>query len=315
MGNDTILMATMTFTISALLCVVPKILTKIKHVKTAFPYMTVFSAGLMLSVILQDFIPHLTSDGCHSSNTKICPVHKKTISKCPDDCSAKQKSLDDHHHDHKHHDHSSGAHSHFNYGFLIAGVTFIFLLGIDSIVLKHSHCDNRDLIENHHLHDHDKFGSCNTESLKYSTSKLQAFVFLISLSVHSFFEGLVFNGSGSMKTYEIGVLIHKALESFALGVTIFSTKFSKVTIFLLIFVYSLLTPLGIVLANGISLNHITENIFNGLALGSTLFIIFVEMIPPNFHSSDDNIAKVAVLFAGYSLTSLVIFLMHLNNSV
>lgn len=263
--------ASLIFVSSLGFCFLPKIIQSFKPVKKIYSFITIFSAGFMLGIMLLELMPEL-----------------------------KLK--------HSHHSHSVFQNLKEHAGFLTAGLSFILLLGIDSVILNHNHCEN-EIANNHDLHTHDKLGTCNVESLKYVNSKLQTFIFVLAISLHSFFEGLVFNGTPS--TYEIGIILHKLLESFALGVAVFDTKFSFWHSFSLLIIYSLLTPLGIIIGKQYQKsNEMLECIFNGLAMGSMLFIVCIEMIPTSFHSSEKNLPKILVLSFGFLLTASIILLTH-----
>ncbi|KAG0439963.1 Zinc transporter ZIP1 [Dictyocoela muelleri] len=268
-----ILSSTLVFIGSLLFCLLPRLFNKLKIIKIIFPYITVFAAGFMLSIMLVDFIPEMI---CNSRN---------------------------------HHDHEDFYFIKMNrffelLGFIVAGISFILLLGLDSIVLHHNHCEN-EIKLNHDLHSHNKIGTCNTDSLRYITSSTQAIIFVMAISIHSFFEGLAFEGSSLM--FEIGIIFHKILESFALGVTVYSSNFSEFISLLLLTIYSFLTPLGMILGKNFGKTDSTFSVISkGLALGSILFIVCVEMIPPNFHSgSKNNLSKVVTLAAGYLISSIV----------
>ncbi|KAF7683028.1 Zinc transporter ZIP1 [Astathelohania contejeani] len=282
MDSSLLILSSTTFILSLVICIIPKQLIKVKSIKKVFPYITIFAAGFMLAVLFLDLIPHL-----NEPDVKVCKIHGKD--KCPSSCVEKH-----HKHDHK-----------LNVGMFVAGCSFIFLLAIDSILLQHSHCDNKEAIRNHSLHTHDSIGTCNTEGLKYVTSKIQAFIFILAISIHSLFEGLAFHKDSS-KTYEVSILFHKALESFALGFTIFTTDFSFSMGLALAGFYSILTPLGMFIGN---VNWGISKIFDGLALGSMVFIVFVEMLPPSFHSKDGNsVVKILTLGLGYLITAVVIYM-------
>ncbi|KAM0688531.1 hypothetical protein COBT_000214, partial [Conglomerata obtusa] len=219
----------------------------------------------MLSVMLVDFIPHLIS---HEHKTIMCPLHSHNEyysckkNHTPDeeeelrkieeknkilpnsDNKEVNKDLSGNNDTAKKKAHCSHNHGHFNYGLFTAGLAFILLITIDSLVLNHSHCDNKHAIDDHTQHSHDSFGTCNTKVLKYTTSMTQAIILILALSIHSFFEGLAFSKQNAARTFEIGILIHKVLESFTLGVTMASSKFDFKSNLILSAAYSILTPLG-----------------------------------------------------------------------
>lgn len=395
MFTETLILSTIIFVVSLFLAYLPSKITSTRFLKSIYPFITIAAAGFMLAMLLMDFVPHVAgkcSKHNHSYDHKshtlencsdplTCPEHK-------DEILSERKKGHDHSHDHH------KPHLPFfidNFGFFVAGLAFILLLGIDSMLLQHSHCDNDDIVymndginhgphqheychihgddeksiekeevekpkqeeleiekssrvvpsqgeknqnaaQNHtkthsHDHKHKDFhleGSCNTSALKNKKGKLQAIIFIIALSIHSLFEGLAIKASSSgwldIGIFEIGIIIHKALESFALGFTICMADFTQTYKIILMTVYSTLTPLGIFIGyffriikfskEAFKVKHIINASCNGLALGSILFIVCVEMIPPNFHSKGADFTKISVLTFSYLLTATLIYLSH-----
>ncbi|RVD93363.1 divalent heavy-metal cation transporter [Tubulinosema ratisbonensis] len=276
-------MALTFFVVSLTLSMVPFLFNKVRKVKKFFPNLIIFSAGMMLSVALNDLIPHLAVEHDHSG-----------------------KSGHSHNHSHEHGHKCSGGHEHkFNRGLFLAGLVFVVLLAVDTLMLKHKHCESEKLEDHkknthgdHKDHKHDETDCC-TDAIKYSTSKIQAFIFVLMISIHSFLEGL---GIQSMKTI-IALLVHKVIESISIGITIFTANFDFTFALLLNTTYSLLTPLGLLFKNLPILNK-AEWFLNGCALGSMFFIVFVEMIPPHFHGKGSPIRKIVFLGTGYTISSL-----------
>ncbi|ELQ75037.1 Zinc (Zn2+)-Iron (Fe2+) Permease (ZIP) Family [Trachipleistophora hominis] len=325
---DFFVLSTLIFITSLILCLIPRSLSRIDNIKKFYPHITVFAAGFMLAMLLLDFIPHVAGICKHGNSPHNSAHHSISECKNPLKCdlhkndehtSGNEGNKHDEHHHHDHgHDHSSGFFGQ-NLGFLIAGCAFIFLLSIDSIVLHHSHCDNDKIVQmndglNHgahgHSHTHDQIGTCNTSAIKETKSKIQAIIFILALSLHSLFEGLAINKQRTFGIFEVGIIVHKMLESFALGFTVHMAEFSFAYTIVLITVYSMLTPLGMAIAYFLPFNKMLNTACNGLALGSILFIVCVEMIPPNFHSKSSDFIKIASLASGYVITAIIIYCMH-----
>ena len=129
-----------------------------------------------------------------------------------------------------------------------AGTSFLSLFAIDRLLIfqfpSHIHADSECFEDN--------LPVCNNLTQPPPTSneiksKSSALAMILALSLHSFLEGL---GLGSIHartelvSYIIGLVSHKWLEAFALGVNIFRANFTfSAAIFLNLF-YAFLTPLG-----------------------------------------------------------------------
>ncbi|KRH93561.1 Zinc (Zn2+)-Iron (Fe2+) Permease (ZIP) Family, partial [Pseudoloma neurophilia] len=116
MFTNTLILSTVIFCISLVLCYIPSKIKSVKLLKTVYPYITIAAAGFMLAMLLMDFIPHVTGSCMHKSHQKnkhhsldecpnalVCEIHKKDASKHKH---SHDSSCEDHsHHDHSHHDH------------------------------------------------------------------------------------------------------------------------------------------------------------------------------------------------------------------
>lgn len=163
-------------------------------------------------------------------------------------------------------------------------------------------------------HEEDVMGGCHMDSLNKQSTKSQALVFVVALSMHSFLEGFGIaskNDSTSLSSYMASMVFHKILEAFALGLNVLNANFSDSYTLGLILFYSILTPLGMVigilmLLGTTSAHSVTSAVLNGLACGSFLFVSCIEMIPPEFHKkTKHSFPKFLLLSLGFVLISMV----------
>lgn len=203
-----------------------------------------------------------------------------------------------HNHDHHHHDHDHD-HKHDHKHSAV------------DISHKHEHASHEpklsrqeSSIESFHphedCHEADIMGGCHMEGIRTSKSKLQTYVFVFCLSLHSLLEGLGMSGKNNQNDlfrFLAGLFAHKWIEAFALGVTVMGARFSNVESFFLMGFYAILTPLGIALgmladylakAPVAGERSVTELVMNGAAAGSFLFVSCIEMIPPEFHTKNQS---------------------------
>jgi len=136
-------------------------------------------------------------------------------------------------------------------------------------------------------HSHAKSDPYNTNSLSSVTSAYEAYVFLVALSIHSIFEGLGLgaeNTEAGLWSVIVAVVSHKTLEAFALGLSIFHAHFPKLRTAILLFGYSLATPLGIGIGMAYdseddTINELVIGIMTSLASGSFFYISLIEILP------------------------------------
>ncbi len=280
--------------------------------------------------------------------------HKKKEHKHDHDIESKivKAQSDAHSHDHSHD---------FAWGPFFAGISFLILFAVDRLFLTHSHCDDahpsskkkveddshhhehgqgcshhHDHEQHHHdlslqpdeehgsCHEDDVIGGCHMDGINSSSTKAQTFVFVLALSIHSFFEGLGMatkNTWNGLLSFLISLFAHKWLEAFALGTGVAKACFSGFHNFWLIFIYAILTPAGIFVgmwmnaaSNTSSLlsGKLTQKMLDGLALGSFLFVSCIEMIPSEFHKQNKHSPfKFAVLCIGFAAMA-AISLLHFH---
>eukprot|EP01027_Heterolobosea_sp_BB2_P011378 GEZU01016558.1.p1 GENE.GEZU01016558.1~~GEZU01016558.1.p1 ORF type:complete len:305 (+),score=78.42 GEZU01016558.1:412-1326(+) len=143
-------------------------------------------------------------------------------------------------------------------------------------------------------------------------STMSAINMVVALCVHSFFEGLGFGAANTAKR-SYGILIalvsHKMLEAFALGLGVFRGKFKRRWLPpLLLFIYSLGTPVGIAIGLGTeaemastSASSLIGGILSSIATGSFLYISTFEMLPNELADNNNLIFKLILILLGWGL--------------
>ncbi|TBU02353.1 ZIP-like zinc transporter [Hamiltosporidium tvaerminnensis] len=194
---------------------------------------------------------------------------------------------------------------------LFSGISFLILFSIDKLYLNATQ------------HDHD--------SLPENVTQAQALIFVIALSLHSFLEGLGIPAKTgqALKWYITGLIGHKWVEAFALGVSIMTAPFPKKVIMSLIVIYSALTPIGTLL--GFYVIEKVKNtssfmdvklIMTGISSGSFFYIGFIEMLNSEFHFHSNsknkirriNMNKICAIFSGFCFMTIVVYVCSLIES-
>lgn len=142
-------------------------------------------------------------------------------------------------------------------------------------------------IHNHHDHNHSLH---HTENL---------FIILLSLSAHSFFDGLILGLQDTEKemwAFLVVILIHHPIISFSVGNTS-SNKFnneenesskrcaSLIRYLLLTLIWALIIPFGILITIfNDHINKLAISVLMNIAVGSFMYITFIELIPEAINS-------------------------------
>eukprot|EP01087_Luapelamoeba_hula_P015458 TRINITY_DN4624_c0_g1_i1.p1 TRINITY_DN4624_c0_g1~~TRINITY_DN4624_c0_g1_i1.p1 ORF type:complete len:401 (-),score=65.70 TRINITY_DN4624_c0_g1_i1:24-1226(-) len=142
------------------------------------------------------------------------------------------------------------------------------------------------------------------------------YILVIVLSFHSIFSGLavgVQRDVSSALPVFVAIISHKWIEAFALGVTLLRAKASFFTTIKLIGIFSLTTPLGIVVGVALasvidgSAGNIVTAIFTALAGGTFIYVAVVDILIPEFNSSRDKWVRGGLVFLGMAIMTALIF--------
>jgi zinc transporter ZupT len=167
-----------------------------------------------------------------------------------------------------------------------------------------------DIFEDGHssCHSNDVIGGCHMDGIRHDSTQLQSVLFVSVLSVHSFLEGLAMHSIASTQdliSFSFSMYLHKLLEAFALGMNVYKADFERRHYILLILLYSVLTPLGILFSMLLYPMPLLVQVLNGLAAGSFLYVACIEMIVPEFHKPDKLTPyKFIALLFGFGLVAL-----------
>ena len=143
---------------------------------------------------------------------------------------------------------------HYPFAFLLAGMTFLFLLWLEHI--------GREIV----VHQGDASGAF-------------AILATVMLSIHAFLMGAALGLSASISVGVVillAILAHKWAESFALALQINKSHFSHKINILLFFAFALMTPVGIILGAEATVQltryPLLEPIFSSMAAGTFLYL-------------------------------------------
>jgi zinc transporter ZupT len=140
--------------------------------------------------------------------------------------------------------------------------------------------DNHDK-EHQHDHDHKQ----ETFKVDNAASLITPLLLLTALSLHGFFEGMAMGFQGSLKdTLFLGgaIIAHKWAEAFTLGISFTKAGTDKKTFLILIIIFSMFTPLGILLGLILPASAMIEGIVLGLSTGTFIYVAASEVIVEEF---------------------------------
>lgn len=150
-----------------------------------------------------------------------------------------------------------------------------------------------------------------------SQSAMRAFVLVFSLSLHSVFEGLAVGLQEEGKdVLEIclALMIHKSIISFSLSFKLCQGRLRRSVVGGCLLLFAVMSPLGIGLGVVLSdtrampQHRLARCTLEGLAVGTFVYITFMEILPHELGSPRNRMAKVAMLLVGFAVVTAVLFI-------
>jgi zinc transporter 1/2/3 len=150
----------------------------------------------------------------------------------------------------------------------------------------------------------------------FKPENISAFLLLLALSIHSFFEGIalgILNAENEIFYMLLVIAFHKWVEAISIGINLSKSIMNKELLFLLIILFSITTPLGIIF--GILLEQtgkMMEAIFLAFSAGTFLYISASEVIVEEFSLSRNKFQKFIGFVLGIVLIALITLLEYFN---
>ena len=140
-------------------------------------------------------------------------------------------------------------------------------------------------------------------------SSFRMYILITALSLHSLFEGLsvgLITDIDTLVQLLIGLLLHKSILSFALGIKLVDGGLKPTVIIKGIIVFAAMAPLGVGLGLAVlsSFSRVASlfcsGILQGLATGSFLYVTFFEILPEEFTiQSRHKVKKLLSVILGF----------------
>ena len=169
----------------------------------------------------------------------------------------------------------------------------------------HFNKDNTDQVEIEQL---------RPPATRWYKCDLTPVVLMIALSTHALFEGIavgLVDKVSDIWTYIIAIGLHKWAAAMSLGISM-SKNFKQegdYTIYLLLVIFSLSTPIGVSIGMIVSgSSEITEIVFASLAAGTFVYIACSEVIVEEFSTPNYKWVKLLMFFLGGTIITCLHFI-------
>ncbi|XP_075431615.1 zinc transporter ZIP1-like [Ascaphus truei] len=147
-------------------------------------------------------------------------------------------------------------------------------------------------------------------------SSFRSFVLILSLSLHSIFEGIAIglqNVQSEVLQIAIAILIHKSIIAVSLSLLLLQSGVQTRWFVLSIVMFALMSPLGIGVGIGVMQTQamgtsMVQCVLEGLAAGTFVYITFLEILPHELNSNKWRLPKVMFILLGFSGMAALRFL-------
>lgn len=145
------------------------------------------------------------------------------------------------------------------------------------------------------------------------TSLLRSVILVVTLGIHTLFEGMaigLIDDVDLLVTLVLAVMLHELCCAIALGVNLSQQKITKRAAVTVCVVFSVMMPAGIGL--GLALGQVEgfaglllTAILQGVATGTFLYVLFIEIIPSSM-AGTDSLAQIVLMLVGCIFMALII---------
>ncbi|KAI4896884.1 hypothetical protein NFI96_031591 [Prochilodus magdalenae] len=210
----------------------------------------------------------------------------------------------------------------------ILTIGFLLVLVIEQVILALREQSDSHTAEKEAL----LVGSCDQPHLRSEVSRgrssgihmevsslsiVRVCVLVFSLSLCSVFEGLAVGlqeDGGQGLNLCISLLLHKGLTALSLAVKLAQTQLRRAILTSCLLLFSAMCPLGAVLGIGFRQTHTTpqyqlaRSTLQGLAAGSFVYVILMEVLPYALSTSGQRIFRVTLLLTGFTAVTGLLFI-------
>ena len=202
--------------------------------------------------------------------------------------------------------------------YILSFISYAIILFVEKIAFNshslihnnHHKQENKIKINNNiECEEHEKLKKSNSTEIRqnyynnYSKKSITSYILLLALGFHGFFEGMALgmqNKFNSTLFLLIGIAAHKWATSLTLGISFLKNKISKKKLMIMLFIFSLIGPIGVIL--GLILmksdNKYIEGVFLAMSCGTFLYISCSEMIVEEFEKEDNKYFKFFMFILG-----------------
>lgn len=208
---------------------------------------------------------------------------------------------------------------------LILALGFLLVLVLENVVLdcNKQHGDEALLLLPCPAHlpsgeaaDEAEVSHCHVDDKGHSPSPFRSLVLMMSLSLHSIFEGLAVglqDTEAKVLQLTVAILLHKSVIAFSLALLLFQSRLPLRWLAASITIFVLMSPLGVGLGMAVTngpgaVSATAQSVLGGVAAGTFMYITFLEILPQELNLPSNRLPKVLAVLLGFSGMAALRFL-------
>ncbi|CAM1314483.1 SLC39A3 (predicted) [Pycnogonum litorale] len=163
------------------------------------------------------------------------------------------------------------------------------------------------------------YGSSTTErngpKPTQAASGIKGLIIIVALSIHAVFEGMAIGLQNSVKhvwMLFVGMLFHKLVLAFCVGLETFLHGVSQKTVILYMLVFASMSPIGVIVGTVTDValvdSFLSIATLQSLAAGTLMYVTFFEIFMPEKNNKQSGILKLSSAVVGFALMSCLSFM-------
>ncbi|XP_013917602.1 PREDICTED: zinc transporter ZIP1-like [Thamnophis sirtalis] len=137
-------------------------------------------------------------------------------------------------------------------------------------------------------------------------SPFRSLVLVVSLSLHSAFEGLALglqDTPSQVLRLAAAIVLHKCIIAASLGLLLLQSRLPLPWLAAVLACFALMSPVGVGVGMAVPRGaggSLARSVLEGVAAGTFLYITFLEILPQELHLPSGRLPKVLALLLGFS---------------
>ncbi|KAM6294284.1 zinc transporter ZIP1 [Aegotheles albertisi] len=145
---------------------------------------------------------------------------------------------------------------------------------------------------------------------------VRAGLLVLALGLHAVLEGLALGlaeAEGAVLRLCLALLLHKCVVAFSLGLKLLRGRLRPPATAAAVALFAAMSPLGVGLGAAVAAGagprqRLCRGVLEGLAVGTFLYITFLEILPQELSVPQHRVPKLILLLAGFALVTAILFI-------